>query len=339
MIKSFNYYFYKHKKILLLLFIINIIYIEKINRVIVIFPNPKSYDNSLIIKEKESCYLYLSQKLNKSITQIESIFLDFPNRFGNQIILLNKAIFYCEILQCKRIILNKNYYWFIRNKIIYSNKKITIEVGEVKYYQNKSKILIDTSDNFFFYEKYIQPEYRMDVIRNEILKNLPKIKVNSKYLYIYVRSGDVFDKSRLVLRGYFQPPYCFYKKILENFKFEKIYIISENKNNPVIDKLLIKYPNIKYNVNSLKKDISILINAYNIVGAFSTFIKIIILINKKLKKFWYFDFQLPHLFSYFFNFEFNHKNIVEFKMEDFYFYDKMFKCNDLQSQLKIIINY
>ena len=277
--------------------------------------------------------------MDKNITHIESLFLAHRERFGNQVILLNKAIFYCEILKCKRIILHKDHYWFITNKTINPNNNMTIEIGDLNDYKNKSNIIIDYGTNYFGYYEYILPQYRIDIIKNEILKNLPKIIVNSKDLYIYIRSGDIFEESVSYLDGYFQPPLCFYKTILDDFKFENIYIVSENKNNPVINHLLAQYPNIKYNINPLRYDISTLINAYNIVGAYSTFLKILILLNDNLQKLFYFNFQTTVLFSYFFSFEFSHKNLSIFKMKHFDFYKKLKECNNLLCQKNIMINY
>ena len=213
-------------------------------------------------------------------------------------IILNKAIFYCEILKCKRIILNKNVYWFISNDIIDTNNDMTIELGDIETYKNKRGILIDNTNNFFWYYGYYRPQYRINLIREQILQNLPIIKLNPNDLYIYIRSGDIFTKTSM--RGYYQPPLCFYKKIINNFKFENIYIISEKSNNPIIEKILNKYPKIKYKINSLKYDMTILINAYNIVGAFSTFSKVLILLNNNLQKFFYFNRRTNLLYSYFF---------------------------------------
>ena len=161
-------------------------------------------------------------------------------------ILLNKAIFYCEILKCKRMILNKNIYWFITNNTVDTNNNMIIELGDIQNYRNKSGIIIDNTNNFFLYYGYYRPQYRINIIKDQILQNLPKIIVNPNELKIYIRSGDVFGKISLSMSGYYQPPLCFYKNIINNFKFENIYIISENKNNPVIEQILIKYPKIIY---------------------------------------------------------------------------------------------
>ena len=215
---------------------------------------------------------------------------------------------------------------------------MTIETVDKKVYQNNTNVLFDHTNNYFVYYGRVRPQYRVDVIKNEILMNLPKITVNTEDLFIYIRSGDIFEKT---MRSYFQPPLCFYKAILDNFIFENIYIISENKNNKLIDELLAQYPNIIYSQNSLKNDVSILAHSYNIVGGYTTFLKSIILLNNNLKKMWYFDFYVSRQDSYFFSYEFNHKNITIYKMKNknYNYYNKIIKFHDLQSQFNFMMNY
>ena len=335
---SFNFFFVGFKKLILLVIVIVIIYLENFNVIKLIYHH-KINNKYIISREKKKLLLFLSQRLKKNITKIEVIFLNFPSRFGNLMILLNKAIFYCEILKCKRMILNKHIYWFITNNTIDTNNNMIIELGDINNYQNKSNILIDNTNNYFWYCEYYRPQYRINIFKDQLLQNLPKIIVNPNDLQIYVRSGDIFGKTSSSLGLYFQPPLCFYKNILNNFKFENIYIISENKNNPIIDQILIQYPNTKYNVNSLKYDMSILINAYNIVGAYSTFLKVLILLNDNLQKFWYFNYQSDLLWSYFFSYEFSHKNLSLIKMKEYDFYKRMIDCKNLQCQKNIMINY
>ena len=76
---------------------------------------------------------------------------------------------------------------------------------------------------------------------------------------------------------------------MKKFKFSKVFIISEDKLNPVIHKLLNKYPFIKKKKNNLKLDISYLINSYNIVVGKSTFLSTTIKLNDKLKFLWEYD--------------------------------------------------
>ena len=132
------------------------------------------------------------------------------------------------------------------------------------------------------------------------MKNIPKILISHNNLFIYIRSGDIFIKPHPV---YKQPPLCFYKKVLDYFSFNKIYLIAVNKNNPVIEKLFKDYPNIIYNTNSLKIDISYIINAYNIVGgAISTFLSRMIELNNNIYFLWTFKFK-RYSFKKFLNFE------------------------------------
>ena len=294
--------------------------------------NKSNYqNNSIRIKEREELLKYISMGIHKNISQIKSIFLDLKFRLGNQLIFLNKVIFYCEILGCKRIILNKDYYWFIRHKIFYKKYRMFIIPGDLKKYNNYN-ILIDKSTNFFWYSNYIKPQYKTTIIKREILRNLPKIKVNSYDLFIYIRSGDIFEK---FLNSYFQPPLCFYKHILNNFGFKNIYLISEKLNNPVIIKLLNLYPNIIFNQNSLLLDISYLAFGINIVGAYSTLLFNIIRFNTYLKIFFFFEFSE----NFFFSFEFNERNKSIFKMKASDYYYKISKFKTLKSQAELMINY
>ena len=291
-------------------------------------------NNSIILKEKESLLKYISKSINKNISNLKTIFLDYKCHFGNQIILLNKVIFICEILGCKRIILNKDIYWFIKTKIIYKKFKMCIEVGDEKDYIKKN-IIIDRSNNFFWFFNYIKPKFRTEILKEEILRNLPKKNTDPNTLFIYIRSGDIFTNELMQFK-YFQPPLCFYHKILNTFEFQNIVIIAEDKKNPVIDKLLIEFPSILYKNNSLIDDISYLLYGYNIVGAYSTFLINILRFNDNIKLLWYYEFSE----SFFFTYEFNHKNINIFKMKtsDFY-YDTLNECNTLQCIINIMLNY
>ena len=214
-----------------------------------------------------------------------------------------------------------------------------IEIGnknDIKYRET----IIDGTLNFFYYSNYIKPEYRADILKNEIIKNLPLTKVNEDDIFIYIRSGDIFS---LPNKYYSQPPFCFYKEILNNFKFNNIYIIAENKNNPVIDKLIGKFPKIIYKENSLKIDISYLIKAFNLVKAPSTLIECIIQLNNNLKNLWEFDFNfnnkenyLNELINSFSNKE---KKIKVYKMKSFDKYrEKMLFWNNSKFQKDLMLS-
>ena len=118
---------------------------------------------------------------------------------------------------------------------------------------------------------------------------MPKVVTLPDDLYIYIRSGDIFLIHENYIGGYYQPPFCFYAKILDKFKFSKVFIISKDKVNPVIQKLLNKYSYIKQNKNNIKFDNFYLNNSYNIIAGKSTFFSSVIKLNDKLKFLWEYD--------------------------------------------------
>lgn len=231
-------------------------------------------------KKKKQVFKLLSYHKGTNMTFIDKLFYKSNLRFGNRLVALNKLIFYCEIIGCKLIILDKNEFWFIKNKTYIPEIKISIETGDF----NKSNNFYFTSSNLLFSYSIYKPEIRINLIRKEIISNLPKIKYSKNNLYIHVRSGDIFNNIKN--RFYSQPPLCFYQNILNNYNFSKIYLISENKDNPIIEKLINQFPNIIYNKNNIKIDISLLINAYKIVASISSFLNLIIQLNYNLEFLW-----------------------------------------------------
>ena len=226
--------------------------------------------------------------LKKNITYINTLYIKSHLRFGNYFISLNNAIIFCEFLSCKRIIIEKNK--FINNKIFYEKFNLTIDSKySINYYDNNSMII---DGGFFYYLNFtvLGKVNRFYLFRQEIINNLPKVKINIDDLYIYLRGGDIFMHLNNANGYYTQPPLCFYNMILNIFIFRKVIIISEDMSNPVISILLKKYPYAKYNKNSIKLDISYLVNSYNIISATSSFLVSIIKLNQNLKFLWEYDF-------------------------------------------------
>ena len=150
----------------------------------------------------------------------------------------------------------------------------------IKYYGDT---IVDKTWNFFYYISTISPKNRINVLKNEIFRNLPNVKTDKGELYIYIRSGDIFASNH-PHPGYIQPPSCYYEKILDNLIFSKIYLISQNNLNPVVDNLLNKYEYIIYNNNTIQVDIAYLANAYNIIGGgTSSFFSQILSLNDNLE--------------------------------------------------------
>lgn len=291
--------------------------------------------NEILLIEKNELLKYISNLVGQKITRVNSIYFGSNRRFGNKMKIINNIIFYCQILGCKRIFLDKGNIWFLKNKIINKKYKIIIipeEINHIKHY----KTIIDRTSNFFYYSLYLRPQKRIDLLKNEILRNLPKVSTNQKDLYIYMRSGDIFIRPH---HFYTQPPLCFYTKILDNYIYRNYYLIAENKNNPVINKLLETCPNIIYNRNKLHIDIAYLTNSYNLVaGRITTFLDAIIPINNNLKNIWIFKLQYQNesnrkIFNHFYSIK---GNIYEMISSEIYFKNmKSWSNNKFQRDMMI----
>ena len=155
---------------------------------------------------------------------------------------------------------------------------------------------------------------RLRIIRNEVMKNIPKYNAGQNNLYINIRSGDVF--ATVINPNYAQPPLCFYQKIINENNFEKIFIMSNGHENPVVDELLKLYPKIKYIHGSLVEDISVIIYAYNFVMPISTFPMTLLNLN----------YNLQNLYIYeLFNYQFSNINYKIHKMKPSYRYNNIMK--------------
>ena len=95
-------------------------------------------------------------------------------------------------------------------------------------------------------------------------------------------------------------------------------MISDGTNNPIINILIKTYPNIIFNKNSLEMDISLLVNAYNVVCSMSSFLNIILLFNYNLRYVW--DYNIykngQKILHYHYDFyRFPNHNFSVFRME------------------------
>ena len=307
-----------------------------LNNFEILVKKPSNISDNILLEEKKSIISLLTE--NKNSTLLNTIFLNKTCNFGNCIVFINKLIFYCEIIECKNIVLNKDIYWFITHNITLNNSNITISIDDYKNYNNTTTLIYDSWDIFFSSFK-IKPEIRTNYLRDEILLNLPNMVTHEKDLYIHIRSGDIFISRPH--NTYVQPPLCFYNDILSNFKFRNIYIISQNKRNPLIKKLLKLYPAISYSQKSIKEDISLLINAYNIVNSVSSFVNSIIQLNYQLLYLWEYNIYHMNEKIYIYYHEFNkypYNNYTIFRMEpSFCYVNKMYQWKNKRSQIALML--
>lgn len=87
-----------------------------------LFYNLADYsDDSVVRSELKLKFLdKISKYKNQNITQLETFYLSSNAQFGNGLITINNAIFYCEVVGCHYIILDKNQHgrkWLILKNI------------------------------------------------------------------------------------------------------------------------------------------------------------------------------------------------------------------------------
>ena len=303
-------------------------------------------NDSLIIEERKNIYRFISKTIKQNVTSIKKIIFVKGTKFGNNLICLNKLIFFCEIIGCHEIDLTSKTFWYLKHPIFL--KDYNIRINKVKnYYSHKRKknkkgsnTIYYDSFNIFSYFYKIKPEIRIHLLRNEIIKSLPKLNISKKDLYIHLRGGDIFK--RYIHKSYAQPPLCFYTNILNNFDFDKIFMISEDKRNPVFNELIKKFNNIIYPTkkNSLAYDLSCLMNSYNLVGSISSFLNTIIILNSNLEYLWDYNiYQMNQKMLHFHYdlFEFPHSFTI-YRMEPATNYkNKMYMWRNNRIQIKLMI--
>ena len=302
---------------------------------------PKDINDPLIEKERNTILeKYYSDTKKRNII----IFFDMQFPFGNQIAAFNKMIFYCEIIRCKKIIILEDNKMYIKRSLYYKKYNINIEIGNFDNLPEGVDYITTISPNFYYDFYDLKIENRLDIIKNEVVNNLPKVKINKNDLVIHFRSSDIFQHKNDFQHApdYAQPPLCFYEKILNNFNFSKIYIISvDDVYNPVIKKLKNKYPNLIYKENPLEIDLSYLVRGYNIVGSISSFLIASIKLNDNLKFLWEYDrypmcSKIYHAHHSIFNFK---RKFSIYLMEPSDIYkNKMIIWKDSDEQIEIMMN-
>jgi hypothetical protein len=226
---------------------------------------------------------------------------------------------------------------YIKNKV--ATDKINIELKQSNQINCQSENTICGHIFFdFFLPLVFKPTARVIILKDEIKRNLPKVNIDENDLYIHIRTGDVFEKNGNL---YSPPPYCFYQKILNNFKFRKIYLMSMDDKSPIIGKLKSDYPNIIHEFHSVEEDIATLMNAYNLVNSISSFSQVSIYFNDNINNLWEYDFYKidQKIFHFHHDFEKLNREFNIYKMKPSENYVKeMFNWRNEDYQKKLMLN-
>ena len=277
-------------------------------------------------------------KVNSSLED-KIVYIDKSFNFGNSLVLLNNLMYYCEILNIKSIYLNSNYKWPISQNISYGKMNISL-ISTININLNSDNIII-FDKKLIYFQKVFKPEIRINILKNEIKRNLPEIKINESDLYIHIRGGDIFAYKAKGNINYAQPPLCFYIKVISKFKFRNIFILSMDNSNPIIKLLIREYPRIFLTHNSIEIDISLLLNAFNLIGSMSSFLTSIIILNENLRNFFEYDnYSLSqkylHLHHDIYKYKINY-SIYKIKPSTKYL-KEMFPWKNSKEQRKLMIN-
>ena len=231
-----------------------------------------------------------SQIEEKNLTSFETLY-GGNGKMGNALFIMNNLINICENIKCKNVIIPETLGDIIKNKIkinFSKHKKNEITILPPSY-KKEMNITLNLNGYLVFIFRYKDKKHKLflDTVKDEVLNNLPAYKANPDDLYINIRSGDVFVN--VMHSSYSQPPLCFYQKIIQENKYQNIYLISNGKENPLVDILLKLYPNIKYMHGTPIEDMSVLVNVYNLVLPISSFPYAVIRFNDNLKNLFIYD--------------------------------------------------
>lgn len=138
-------------------------------------------------------------------------------------------------------------------------------------------LIKNIDSNLFFKNK--NKEDAMNILK-KIFKIRNTTHLESTDLLIHIRSGDIFVNPH---PGYVMPPLSYFIDIINKNSFTDIYLVAEDTRNPCILKLLELYPKIKFTIQSLEKDIDLILGASNVISTYGSFIPSLLTISEHVK--------------------------------------------------------
>jgi hypothetical protein len=218
-------------------------------------------------------------------------FYNKVGNLGNLIFSLTNLIYLCK-KEGARFTTDLSQFWI---KIPF------IDIEKIPFFIRE----FDDSDtviksDFFRYEGVVIPrEERIDIVKHYI-KPYTKFfvkKIPETTCVINIRSGDIFDTGG-THKGYVQPPFAFYKKIIDEEKqYDKFLIITQpDLRNPTIS-LTAKYSEkVELQAPDVEGALSAILGASSIVSYHGTFLQVLFF-SEYIKKVYcidYTDFFSPY---------------------------------------------
>lgn len=232
-------------------------------------------------KNKYPCrflrYLYNDQK-NANSCKEDCLKMD-SRRFGNAMIQFLRVLQVSRLAGIKTVFFPKN---LLNQKKSFSIRGIDfIPMNSTNILNCYSKHFFDPIPKLPRLHFFIESEFK-----TQFKKYLYNITIPNNTLVIHIRSGDIFRRHPFFKYG--QPPCNYYLDVIHMRNWSQIILVAEDNKNPCI-KILSKEANINFKVNNLTTDLSILLNAPNLVLSRGSFGYAIILLSNKLKNLFMFN--------------------------------------------------
>jgi hypothetical protein len=189
---------------------------------------------------------------------------------------------------------------------------------------SKDDQCITDKDNFFYRHSEITKESR------KILQGIFKIKADKIFserdIIVHLRGGDIFTQTPHKL--YITPPLSYFENIIDRGNYENIIIVSEDRKNPIVNRLLQKYKNAIHQTQSLTNDIKIILGAKNIIESVGTFVTALAILSNVVENL--------HVPSYkFLGIEIDGVNTIKYDLEEYR--QKMFPWKNTKEQISIML--
>lgn len=257
-----------------------------------------------------------------------------------------------QIVNAIKVGLMYNYNIIIPEHSFFTSTKLIIN-KKTRNLMNNDKYLIkekNSLNNFFLVNRIQLKNHPFDKNKFSKIKNDEIKKIIFKYfklnidnylplannvLVIYIRSGDIFKNKENPNPKYISAPFYFYDYIIKTYKnkYQEFYLISEDKLNPVIQKLLNTYSFILHKNRSLEKDITKVIRSHDLVSCYGTFIPGLLFVKNNIKNIYIPDFIDDELYK-------NHNiNIIKIELPKFYKTINSWKNTQIQNDYLIKYQY
>ena len=158
-------------------------------------------------------------------------------------------------------------YWpsfFLREERLTGHQ---VDLASLLSNKTKRKTILE---GYFQRYEYYKP-YK-SVIKNDWLYTKPRYKFKDDEICISVRAGDIWknNSNEIIHPDYMALPFSYYKSIIESKSWSKIHIVTEDKDDLMVAKLVKDYQAVVH-ADSVEDDFNTLRSSMNIALSISTF--------------------------------------------------------------------